>query len=142
MSTRIEDYGIIGNTYMSFSSDGVRWTIKSNTFYYNITRGQTAMSELLWAGNNNGCMALRSGELWQTIDGGLHWTIAHDAEDTTGNSIYRDRTGSMMSDSAFGQTTIMLGSGADAYIVLRDGKEIAGPLRLEGSQKNWKDDVR
>jgi hypothetical protein len=32
--------------------------------------------------------------------------------------------------------------GADAYIVLRDGKEIAGPLRAEGSQKEWVDPGR
>lgn len=31
--------------------------------------------------------------------------------------------------------------GADAYIVLRDGKEIAGPLRIEGSQKQWSDSM-
>ena len=30
-------------------------------------------------------------------------------------------------------------AGADAYIVLRDGREIAGPLRIEGSEKRWKD---
>jgi hypothetical protein len=29
--------------------------------------------------------------------------------------------------------------GADAYIVVRDGKPIAGPLRIEGSQKEWTD---
>jgi hypothetical protein len=29
--------------------------------------------------------------------------------------------------------------GGDSYIVLRDGKEIAGPLRIEGSQKEWAD---
>ena len=29
--------------------------------------------------------------------------------------------------------------GADAYVVVRDGKELAGPLRLEGSQKEWTD---
>jgi hypothetical protein len=29
--------------------------------------------------------------------------------------------------------------GADAYIVLRDGKMIAGPLRIEGSRKEWTD---
>jgi len=29
--------------------------------------------------------------------------------------------------------------GADAYIVVRDGKEITGPLRIEGSQKEWTD---
>jgi hypothetical protein len=29
--------------------------------------------------------------------------------------------------------------GADSYMVLRDGKEIAGPLRIEGSQKQWMD---
>ena len=32
--------------------------------------------------------------------------------------------------------------GADAYLVGRDGKEIPGPLRIEGSQKLWKDHVR
>lgn len=30
-------------------------------------------------------------------------------------------------------------NGADAYIVVRDGEEIAGPLRLEGSRKEWTD---
>lgn len=29
--------------------------------------------------------------------------------------------------------------GADAYIVLRDGEAVAGPLRIEGSQKHWSD---
>ena len=29
--------------------------------------------------------------------------------------------------------------GGDAYIVVRDGKEITGPLRIEGSQKQWTD---
>ncbi|HLJ11723.1 MAG TPA: hypothetical protein VKU82_11065 [Planctomycetaceae bacterium] len=32
--------------------------------------------------------------------------------------------------------------GADAYIVLRDGKQVAGPLRIEGSQKSWIDDAK
>ena len=32
--------------------------------------------------------------------------------------------------------------GADAYVVLRDSREIAGPLRIEGSQKEWTDKVR
>lgn len=30
-------------------------------------------------------------------------------------------------------------TGADAYIIIRDGKQIAGPLRVEGSQKIWTD---
>jgi hypothetical protein len=30
-------------------------------------------------------------------------------------------------------------NGADSYIVLRDGKEVAGPLRIEGSRKEWTD---
>jgi hypothetical protein len=30
-------------------------------------------------------------------------------------------------------------AGADAYIVVRDGKEVAGPLRIEGAQKEWTD---
>lgn len=29
--------------------------------------------------------------------------------------------------------------GGDSFIVLRDGKEVAGPLRIEGSQKHWTD---
>ena len=29
--------------------------------------------------------------------------------------------------------------GADAYVVVRDGKEVAGPLRIEGSHKEWTD---
>jgi hypothetical protein len=29
--------------------------------------------------------------------------------------------------------------GADAYLILRDGKPVAGPLRVEGSKKNWTD---
>jgi len=30
--------------------------------------------------------------------------------------------------------------GADAYILLRDGRERAGPLRIEGSEKRWRDE--
>ena len=30
-------------------------------------------------------------------------------------------------------------SGADAYVIVRDGKELVGPLRIEGSQKEWTD---
>lgn len=29
--------------------------------------------------------------------------------------------------------------GADAYVILRDGKEITGPVRIEGSRKEWTD---
>jgi hypothetical protein len=29
--------------------------------------------------------------------------------------------------------------GADSYIVLRDGKDVTGAIRMEGSQKNWTD---
>lgn len=29
--------------------------------------------------------------------------------------------------------------GGDSYVIVRDGKEIAGPLRIEGSQKIWTD---
>jgi hypothetical protein len=29
--------------------------------------------------------------------------------------------------------------GGDSYVVIRDGKEIAGPMRVEGSQKFWED---
>ena len=30
-------------------------------------------------------------------------------------------------------------AGADAYVIVRDGKEVTGPLRMEGSQKQWTD---
>jgi hypothetical protein len=30
-------------------------------------------------------------------------------------------------------------NGAESYFVIRDGKEVAGPLRIEGSQKVWTD---
>ncbi len=30
-------------------------------------------------------------------------------------------------------------AGADAYLVVRDGQEVAGPLRIEGSHKEWND---
>jgi len=33
-------------------------------------------------------------------------------------------------------------TGADAYVVVRDGKEVTGPLRIEGSQKEWVDKGR
>jgi len=32
--------------------------------------------------------------------------------------------------------------GADAYIIVRDGKEVSGPLRIEGSRKEWTDKAR
>ena len=32
-------------------------------------------------------------------------------------------------------------TGGDSYIVVRDGKEIAGPMRIEGSNKEWTDKV-
>jgi hypothetical protein len=42
-----------------------------------------------------------------------------------------------------GRATIAWDSvpGADAYVIVRDGREIAGPLRIEGSVKNWKDEA-
>ncbi|MFN0017989.1 MAG: hypothetical protein ACKVP0_07005 [Pirellulaceae bacterium] len=33
-------------------------------------------------------------------------------------------------------------AGADSYIIVRDGKEIGGPLRVEGSQKEWRDQTK
>lgn len=32
--------------------------------------------------------------------------------------------------------------GADAYLVVRDGQEVGGPLRIEGAQKQWVDTPR
>lgn len=33
-------------------------------------------------------------------------------------------------------------AGADAYVVIRDGKEITGPVRIEGARKTWSDPDR
>ena len=51
------------------------------------------------------------------------------------------RTAASAATRAGGLATLRWDSdaGADSYIVLRDGKEIAGPLRIEGSQKVWTD---
>jgi hypothetical protein len=32
--------------------------------------------------------------------------------------------------------------GADSFLIVRDGKELAGPLRIEGSQKEWTDKAK
>lgn len=53
-----------------------------------------------------------------------------------------DRTAVSKPVRAKGLATLRWDSvpGADSYLVVRDGKEIAGPLRIEGSQKEWKDE--
>jgi hypothetical protein len=33
-------------------------------------------------------------------------------------------------------------SGADSFVVVRDGTEIAGPLRIEGTHKEWTDEAK
>jgi len=33
-------------------------------------------------------------------------------------------------------------AGADAYIIVRDGKQITVPIRIEGSNKIWTDHVQ
>lgn len=52
-----------------------------------------------------------------------------------------NRTVASPTVEARGQATLAWDSvaGADAYIVLRDGKEVAGPLRIEGAEKIWAD---
>jgi hypothetical protein len=52
-----------------------------------------------------------------------------------------DRTAASPIAKASGLAKLEWGStpGADSYIVVRDGKEIAGPLRIEGSAKQWSD---
>src|SRR5437867_7214869 len=51
------------------------------------------------------------------------------------------RTAASGASRAAGLATLRWDSvaGADSYIVIRDGKEIAGPLRIEGSHKQWTD---
>ena len=51
------------------------------------------------------------------------------------------RTAASSVTKARGRATLRWDSvdGADAYIVVRDGTEITGTLRIEGSQKEWAD---
>jgi hypothetical protein len=51
------------------------------------------------------------------------------------------RTAASAPSRAGGLATLRWDSvpGADAYVVVRDGEERAGPLRLEGSKKEWSD---
>jgi hypothetical protein len=51
------------------------------------------------------------------------------------------RTAASTSVRASGLATLRWGGspGADSFIILRDGKEITGPLRIEGSEKSWTD---
>ena len=51
------------------------------------------------------------------------------------------RTTASHSTKARGRATLRWDRvpGADAYVVLRDEKEVAGPLRLEGARKEWTD---
>jgi hypothetical protein len=51
------------------------------------------------------------------------------------------RTPASRPTKAGGRATLRWDSdaGADAYVVLRDGREVAGPLRIEGSRKEWTD---
>lgn len=52
-----------------------------------------------------------------------------------------DRTAASPATRAGGRATLAWDSvpGADAYLVLRDGREITPPIRIEGSRKVWTD---
>ena len=52
-----------------------------------------------------------------------------------------DRTPASQSVNAGGLATLRWDSvpGGDAYVVLRDGRDLTGPIRIEGSQKQWTD---
>ncbi|MBL8851814.1 MAG: hypothetical protein JNG89_19220 [Planctomycetaceae bacterium] len=54
-----------------------------------------------------------------------------------------NRTAASPSVSARGRAQLQWDSvpGGDSYIVVRDGQGIAGPLRIEGSQKVWTDET-
>lgn len=70
-------------------------------------------------------------------------------DDGTGEHVYAliavgpsgNRTPASEAVKAAGLATLRWDSvaGADAYIILRDGKEITEPIRAEGSQKQWRD---
>ena len=52
-----------------------------------------------------------------------------------------DRTTASPPVAAAGRATLRWDSvpGADAYVILRDGRDVTGPIRVEGSQKEWSD---
>jgi hypothetical protein len=52
-----------------------------------------------------------------------------------------DRTPASPPAAAGGLATLRWDSvaGGDAYVILRDGREVAGPIRIEGSQNVWAD---
>jgi hypothetical protein len=52
-----------------------------------------------------------------------------------------DRTAASPAAKAKGLATLRWDSvaGADSYVIVRDGKEAVGPLRLEGTHKQWSD---
>ncbi len=52
-----------------------------------------------------------------------------------------DRSAASAPVRAAGRATLQWDSvpGADAYVVVRDGRDLAGPLRIEGARKAWTD---
>jgi hypothetical protein len=93
-------------------------------------------------------LQLWGGELRQTP------SAAPDAPTVIGDDGSGERTYALVAVSAQGRRTAPSASvraagraklrwdsvpGADAYVILRDGREVAGPLRVEGAQKEWKD---
>lgn len=52
-----------------------------------------------------------------------------------------DRTAASEPVTADGLATLRWDSvpGGDAYVILRDGRDVTGPIRIEGSQKEWTD---
>jgi hypothetical protein len=56
-------------------------------------------------------------------------------------SVQGHRTAPSPAVEATGLATLAWDSvdGADAYVVVRDGKEITGPVRIEGAEKHWTD---
>jgi hypothetical protein len=92
-------------------------------------------------------------ELWggKIVEKGIARPAAPivEKDDGTGKHLYAliavgpsgNRTPASETAKAAGLATLRWDSvaGADAYIILRDGKEITEPLRMEGSQKHWRD---
>ena len=60
-----------------------------------------------------------------------------------GVGVQGERTAASPTVEAQGRATLVWDSvaGADAYIVVRDKKEITQPIRIEGAKKVWTDDV-
>ena len=89
--------------------------------------------------------ALEAGGSLRGSPGHISWNVWLDGAwrqmAIIGVSVQGRRTAASSTTKSAGLARLRWDSvaGADAYVVVRDGKEVAGPLRIEGANKGWTD---